>query len=193
VITSGACGSSGAIMDRIMAEMMKDAGTEVRLRSSQIREHSREAARCRMRVLEELRRQARAKKRSRGWSKFRKFLMGVAAVVGAAAAAVASPFTGGASVAGYVAGALAITAACAGGAAAAGGMAAGRCDARAATAKLKGESAALDVDSHLGDVGQLSQESFDLVQRAAQVERRAAGIMQREQDLAQIALRSRTC
>ncbi len=180
------------LLCRVMSQLVADADADATQRSSGIRQRCADATRARMRVLAEVRKQARASRRARVMKRFKKFLLGVAAALGAAAAIVAAPFTGGGSAAAYAGAALGIASACAGGAAAGGGIAAGRLDARAAMAGLKGELASSDLASSLDAMKREAMQSEGLVEVLASPEQRAMEVLEKEERLAQAATRSRT-
>jgi hypothetical protein len=159
-----------------MIEMMRQADADASIGATRIRRRSREAAEARRRILRAIHRQARARRRGRRWGVFKKFLLAVAAVVGAAAAIVASPFTGGGSLAAYVGAALGVTAAAAGAAGAAGGIGQGVLNARAALASTRSDRASVDLRASLSDVGQDAAQATELVAHAGRIERRALAI-----------------
>lgn len=179
------------ILHRLMAEMVRGADSDFAIASTRIRTSSREAARSRMRVLEEVRKQARARRRSRPWRAFKKFLLGVAAVVGAAAAIVASPFTGGGSIATYVGTALGIGSAVAAGGGAAAGIAEGVLGARAEMAGVRSRARSADLREALGDLESEAMRAAEVVSHAAALEQRVIEIERRTAGLASTAMGGR--
>jgi hypothetical protein len=171
-----------------MIEMMRQADADASIRTTRIRRRSREASEARMRVLREVHRQARARRRGRRWGVFKKFLLSVAAVVGAAAAIVASPFTGGGSLAAYVGAALGVTSAVAGAAGAAGAIGQGVIGSRAGLAGVRSERASVDLKAAMRDVQTDASQAAELVAHAGRIEERALHIERGEQALSRAVL-----
>lgn len=177
------------VLGRVMVEMMREADADAAIRTARIRRHVREAAEARRRILRQIHRQARLRRRSRSWRRFKRFLLGVAAVVGAAAAIVTAPFTGGGSLASYVGAALGIAAAAAGAAGAAGGIAEGGLASRAELAGVRGDRGSRDLDRAMQDIDRASAQARDLVDRASGLEQRVIEIERREEALYEAATR----
>ena len=176
------------ILHRVMIEMMRQADADASIRATRIRRRSREAAEARTRILREVHRQARARRRGRRWGAFKRFLLSVAAVVGAAAAIVASPFTGGGSLAAYVGAALGVTAAVAGGAGAAGAIGQGVLGSRAGLAGVRSDRASGDLQGAMHDVEKDAAQAAELVAHAGRIEERALRIERGEQALSRTVL-----
>ncbi|MBW2262165.1 MAG: hypothetical protein JRG91_09350 [Deltaproteobacteria bacterium] len=177
------------VLHRVMIEMMRQADADASVSTTRIRRRSREAAEARTRILREIHKQARARRRGRRWGVFKKFLLAVGAVVGAAAAIVASPFTGGGSLAAYVGTALGVTAAVAGAAGAAGGIAQGVLGARAGLAGVRSERASGELGDAMRDVERDAAQACDLLDHASRIEERAIQIEQGEEALSLAVLR----
>ncbi len=176
------------ILHRVMIEMMRQADADASIRTTRIRRRSREAAQARTRILREIHRQARARRRSRRWGGFKKFLLSVAAVVGAAAAIVASPFTGGGSLAAYVGAALGVTAAVAGAAGAAGAIGQGVLASRSSLAGVRSDRASGDLGAAMRGIERDAARASELVEHAGRIEDRALRIEAGEAALARAVL-----
>ena len=180
------------LLDCVMAGLMRDAGGAADLAASRIRSASREISRARRRMLEQLHKQARSRRKGRAWRRFKRFLAGVAAVVGAAAALVSSPFTGGGSVVAYVGAALGVAAAGAGAASAAGGIAAGAHSRNAILHGLRSGEHSRAVEACRRQVSEASTRASELIEHVSGLEQKVIEIENREAALMTAAARGRT-
>jgi len=175
------------ILDRVMIEMMRGTDRDIAVHSDRIRSHAREAARSRMRMVEQIHRQAYAARKARRLGRFARFLIAIGAALAAAAATVGSVFSGGATMAGFIAGACALAGALSGGVGAGCAAASGLNAAKAARDGARADRAMGSLDGSLETMEESAAQMRAVVEYASGLEERVAAIMEREQTLAHAA------